>query len=631
MRIPRTFVLAASAIVLLAAACRAPGSIDEPLDLGTASDSTPAPGGPIVPPAPSLLVLCLGEEPSSLYLYSAPSPEAQTIFQAIYDGPFDILGYEYRPVVLESAPSLSNGGARLEPATVSGGDLYFNPETRLPDTLTQGQTYAPSGCTGPDCLQPYQGGDVSMDRMVAEFRILEGVTWSDGESVTSEDSVFSFQLNADGRTPGSKDLVYRTASYEAVDDRTVRWTGIPGYLDPEIAAHFWSPLPKHVLSALPVVDLPTAEASAVRPMGWGPYEIASRVPGSSISLTRNPNYFRADGGLPVYDELLIRFVGRDPETVVQQVLTGECDVVDESALGEDAWPLLLQQEAQGRLKLAAVPGPRMMRADFLQPNAPIFRDVSTRQALAECSDRQGWLTRNLGGLGVVPASYLPPNHPLADPDVRPSLYDPQAAAAALEAAGWVEEDGSTATPRIARGVAGVPDGTRLAWRIGVAPGGLDEAWAEQLVADFAACGAEVSLDRQAAADLFAPYPDGPAFGGHLGMVVWSWFGWVTPACDVFASWEIPSADVPEGSNASGFSDPAFDAACRAVLFSPGPEGAAVAAAGVTQRVFVEQLPALPLAVLPRVAAVAPGVCGLEADPSPVSLLADLETLAPCPP
>jgi ABC-type oligopeptide transport system substrate-binding subunit len=115
------------------------------------------------------------------------------------------------------------------------------------------------------------------------------------------------------------------------------------------------------------------------------------------------------------------------------------------------------------------------------------------------------------------------------------------------------------------------------------------------------------------------------------MVVWSWLGWVTPACDLFASWEIPSAETPEGANASGFSDAAYDTACRAMLFSPGLEGVAAAAAKVTQQVFVNQLPALPLVVLPRIAATSPELCGPRADPSPPSLLWDIETLAPCRP
>jgi peptide/nickel transport system substrate-binding protein len=470
-----------------------------------------------------------------------------------------------------------------------------------------------------------------MDRLVVDFQLRSGVTWSDGEPLTAEDSVFSFQLNADGRTPGSKDLVYRTASYEAVDERTVRWTGIPGYIDPEIAAHFWSPLPKHLLGDFPVGDLPTADVSAVTPVGWGPYQIESRVPGSSIALTRNPHYFRAADGLPVFDEVLFRFVGHDPETVVQQVLNGECDFADESALGEDAWPLLLQHQAEGDVQLVNVPGPRMMRADFLESNSPIFRDAATRTALAECTDRNGWSTRHLGGLGSVPASYIPPNHPLADADLAPVPYSAAAASAALESAGWTDDDRIAATPRVAQGVAGVPNGTPLAWTLGASPGGLEESWAEQLIADFAACGARVSLEPTPADQLFAPYPNGPAFGGRLGMVVWSWLGWVTPACDLFASWEIPSAETPEGANASGFSDAAYDTACRAILFSPGLEGVAAAAAKVTQQVFVNQLPALPLVVLPRIAATSPELCGPRADPSPPSLLWDIETLAPCRP
>jgi peptide/nickel transport system substrate-binding protein len=601
------------------------------LDLGTASAATPGPAIPTPPQAPSLLVVCLGEEPSSLYLYQADSPEARTILEAIYDGPFDVVGYQYQPALLESTPTLGNGQARLEAVTVSQEALYFNPDTRLPGTLSSGKMYAPSGCTGPDCLQLYQGGDVAMDRLVVEFQLRADVTWADGEPVTAEDSVFSFQLNADPQTPGSKDLVYRTASYEAVDGSRVRWTGIPGYLDPEIAAHFWTPLPEHLLAEIPAADLPTSDAGGVNPMGWGPYQIESRVPGQSISLVRNPNYFRSGDGLPHFDEVLFLFVGAGPATVVQQVLTGECDIADESALGEEAWPLLLMQEAQGSLQLATVPGPRLMRADFLQPGAPLFSKVETRLALAQCVDREGWLRERLGALGAVPTSYVPPNHPLAESGLPSAAYDPAAAATALEAAGWTDDDGSSATPRVAHGVEGLANGTPLAWRLGVAPGGLEEDWARKLVLDFARCGATVSLELVPAVDLYAPYPDGPVFGGRLGMVVWSWLGWVTPACELFASWEIPSAGSPEGSNASGFSDSTYDAACRTLLFGAALEGPGAEAARVTQRVFAEQVPALPLTVLPRVAAFGPGVCGLQADASSVSLLWDLEALAPCVP
>jgi peptide/nickel transport system substrate-binding protein len=583
-----------------------------------------------------LLVVCLDQEPSSLFLYDALGPEARTVLQALYDGPFDVLQYSYQPVILDTLPTPGNGRARFEPITVSEGSVYFNPETLLPDTLTQGNPYTPSGCTGPDCVQAYQGGDVSMDRWVVDFRLRAGVSWADGQPLTAQDSVFSFNLNAQAPPSTSKDLVYRTAGYEAVDTETVKWTGIPGYFDLELGAHFWSPLPEHALAGIAPEDLPTAEESAVSPMGWGAYRIKSRVPGASILLERSPSYFRASEGLPAFDEVLFRFVGDDPETVIQQLLTGECDILDESTLDEEAWPLLLDQEAQNRAGVVSTPGPRLLRADFLMNPADaegpsIFDDPATRRALAGCVDRTGWIEDDLGGHGAVPATYLPVGHPLADPNASAVPYNPASAAAALESAGWLDEDGSPSTPRLARGVTDIPDGTPLAWTLGVSAGGWDELAARGVVDGMETCGAQVDLETLPPEELFATYPDGPAFGGRLGMVVWSWFGWVTPACDLFASWEIPSAERPEGSNASGFSDPAYDAACRAVLYGIGTEGGVAQAARETQRIFLDQMPAIPLATLPRAAGVGPGVCGLEADPSASSLLWDLESLTPCPP
>ncbi|HET7010061.1 MAG TPA: ABC transporter substrate-binding protein [Anaerolineales bacterium] len=629
-------VCAVTAVAAAISSCRAPSSLDLPLDFGGAAATTPSATAPVLPPEPSLLVVCLGQAPSSLYLYDALTPEAQTVLQAVYDGPFDILGYTYEPVILEDLPTPANGAARLEPITVSQESLYFNPESGLPDTLVPGKTYTPSGCTGPNCLQPYQGGDVSMDRWVVEFRLRSGLTWSDGESLTAADSVFSYRLNAQAEPPASRDLVFRTAGYEAVDSQTVRWTGIPGYFDPEIAAHFWPPLPEHLLAEIPVEDLPTAQASAVTPMGWGPYRIESRQESGSILLGRNASYHRASEGLPVYDEVLFRFVGNDPETVVQQLLTGECDVLDETALAEEAWPVLLDQEGQGRIRVVSAPGPQTLRADFIfrgaEAGAPsIFADAATRRALAMCVDRSGWVADQFGSHAVVPSSYLPASHPLTAVDLAGPAYDPQAAAAALEEAGWVDHDDDPATPRVAQDAAGVEDGRQLSWTLGVTSRGLDEAAARALAQDVAQCGAEVDLETFPAQDLFVPYPEGPAFGGDLDMVVWSWFGWVTPSCDLFASWEIPSDDRPEGVNASGFSDPAFDAACRSVLYGVGSEGLTAEAARETQRIFVDQMPALPLAGLPRTVALGPGVCGLEADSSSASLLWDLESLAPCAP
>src|SRR3972149_5216762 len=139
MRTTHPLALAGLMALVAAAGCRAPSFVESPLNLGTASAATPGSAIPTMPRPPSLLVICLGEEPSSLYLYQASSPEARTILEAIYDGPFDVVGYQYQPALLESTPTLGNGQARLEAVTVSEDALYFNPETRLPEALSPGK------------------------------------------------------------------------------------------------------------------------------------------------------------------------------------------------------------------------------------------------------------------------------------------------------------------------------------------------------------------------------------------------------------------------------------------------------------------------------------------------------------
>jgi peptide/nickel transport system substrate-binding protein len=91
--------------------------------------------------------------------------------------------------------------------------------------------------------------------MSVQFRF-KPMTWADGTPVTAADSVYSFQLDADPITPGSKFKIERTESYTAVDDLTVRWVGIPGYLDPDYFTNVWQPLPRHQFGCQP--NLPKA-------------------------------------------------------------------------------------------------------------------------------------------------------------------------------------------------------------------------------------------------------------------------------------------------------------------------------------------------------------------------------------
>ena len=619
---------ALAACLTAAAACSAP-RLEVPFPEGAAATPTPAPPVATPPPAMNVLTVCLAEEPNTLYLYGSPNASAQMLLPALYDGPFDVLGYVPRPVIVEGVPSTEAGSLRVETVSLVSGDLYFNPETLLPDTLAPGKPYLPSGCTSLDCARNSQGGQIPMDRQVAEFRLLPDLVWSDGTPLTARDSVFSFDLDADPGTPSLKDQVHRTSAYEAVDDRTVRWTGIPGYYDPELAGNFWTPLPEHILGDLAPQDLPEAEAARRAPIGWGPYLLESWVAGRSLEFVPNENYRLRSEGWPAFDRLHVRVIGPGSEAAVQQVLTGECDVLEESLVGDTALALLDQVDADPRLRWSATPGIIMERLDFgtdpVDGRPAILASPDLRRALAACIDRQGLIDTIIGGLSPIPQGMIGTAHPLAPAAGSSISYDPVNASAQLTALGWIDDDGESATPRVAQGADAVPTGTPLRLGLLTSAGGREERLAHAVAEDLEPCGVALDVETMEAERLYAPWPDSPVFGRAFDLVVWPWLEWVSPACELFTSAEVPSDAFPQGSNASGFADGRYDAACAQAGLGPAAEAVYFDSIQQTHAILNESVPSLPLFQLPRILVTSAAICDTSLDPT-APLLWNLERL-----
>lgn len=97
--------------------------------IGPTATPTPEPTPTAVPI--KTLVICLGQEPSSLYLYGDSSQSAWSIFESLYDGPIDTINYQPQPVILENIPTEENGGITLQSVSVSEGDIVANSEGDL--------------------------------------------------------------------------------------------------------------------------------------------------------------------------------------------------------------------------------------------------------------------------------------------------------------------------------------------------------------------------------------------------------------------------------------------------------------------------------------------------------------------
>ena len=588
---------------------------------------------------PDTLVVCIGQEPDTLYVYGGDMAAALQVQQALFDGPIDNRSFGYQAIMFEKLPSLSDGDAVINAVTVAEGDTVLidgAPATLEVGTEEAPTMYRPAGCRTADCELVYEGGEVEMDQMVVTFTLFSDLMWDDGEPLTADDSVYAFELVADADTPTSKYTTDRTASYEAADDVTAVWTGIPGFMDATYFINFFGPLPRHSLGQFTALELLEADEAARTPVGYGPYKMQEWLTGESITLVKNENYFRAGEGLPYFDTLVFRFVGENSNASIAALLAGECDIVDQTASLEDEQELLLELQNAGELNATFVTGTVWEHADFgIAPASyddgydegvdrpKLFDDVRTRRAIAMCMDRQAVVDTVLLGQSIVIDTYLPPQHPVFAADVASYDYDVEAGSALLEEVGWTDTDGDGV--REAYGIEGVPDGTLLEFDYITTNATMRQQGSQILAESMANCGIQANLEYWVAGEYFADGPDGPLFGRFYDLGEFAWLTSVEPPCNLYLSTEIPTeANGWAGQNNTGWVNEEFDAACNAALSALPGEDAYFDNHKLSQEIFADELPVIPLYLRIKLAATRPDMCGFIMDPTSNSEMWNIE-------
>lgn len=296
--------------------------------------------------------------------------------------------------------------------------------TILFDQLTR---YSPEDLTPVPALATSWSADE--DGMAWTFELREGVVWSDGEPFDAEDVAFTFNDVVLDEELGAQSASQFTTidRVEIIDEHTVRFVlNTPFSALPYYLASFAGILPQHVLGS---VENPLTEASFNKgtPVTTGPFEVAEFVPGSFVRLVPNELHW---AGEPRLAGMIFRVIP-DPNTQVAQARAGELDVVTR----------LSPNVAEG---VEATPHLEVLRQSqnlffFVAPNHDDerFADVRLKRALLMAIDRQAMIDAILGGYGQVATGPVAPMlGALYHPDVRTYPYDPEAAGALLDEAGW---------------------------------------------------------------------------------------------------------------------------------------------------------------------------------------------------
>jgi peptide/nickel transport system substrate-binding protein len=601
---------------------------------------TQEPSFTVTPTPPRQLTICLGQEPDSLFPVNNISSVAQSVLAAIYDGPIDSNSYSYQPVILERLPSIENGDAQLFAKTVTIGDEVVD-ASGTPITLQVGERVHPAGCTSDACSIVYDGTtELQMDQMQATFRLLSNLTWSDGEPLTADDSVFAYEVAADPSTGGSKYLEERTLSYEATDSVTNQWWGKPGFIDPTYFTNFWSPLPKHLWEQIPIDQLAETDKSSRLPLGWGAYVVQEWATGDHITLTKNLHYFRAGEGLPKFDILTFRFVA-DAGTAISDLLAGECDILDPSIRLDGQVDVLRSMADQDQLQalfstvpvmeelaLGIQPAAYDNGATGTQSRPDYFSDVRVREAVAMCLDRQKVVDTVLAGLTYVPNTYLPREDPLYDPSASDYSFDVSGANQLLEEAGWRDTDNDPTTPRQALGITGIPSGTPFEVNYVTTTAVQRQQVSTILAASLAQCGIKVNVHYLDATALYAAGPEGVLFGRNFDLAEFAMGSTgIEPPCDWYTSPAIPNAaNHWVGENVSGYANPSFDAVCQDSQQTLPDETVHAEAYAQTQDIFATDLPVIPLYWRIKISAAQKDICHFSLDPTASSNLWGIEAL-----
>ncbi len=362
------------ALAILAAACGPAGG-------GTASPA-PTRGGTVT--------IAIWQEPNTLHYFYATQTIATFVLETAVEGLVKPgPDGDYVPILAKEVPSLKNNGVKLSP---------------------------------------------DGKKMDVTYHLLPGVTWSDGQPLTSADVEFTWQSVIKDPKVTSREGYDQIESMDTSDPSTVvvHYKGIYA----PFASLFYALLPKHLLQS--VADVSKSDY-IFKPLGTGPFKITEFKAADHITAERNPLY--RVKGKPLLDRLIFRSVP-SREAAVAQLKAGEVDAM---------WNLLEAQlpdlEKNTDIKVLTTPSPSVERLEFnlskpgnpADPRVPhpVLGDVKLREALELATPKKRLIDRLLFGK-ATPAQTTLSIGIYSPKDVKQEDYNPQKANQILDQAGWTK-------------------------------------------------------------------------------------------------------------------------------------------------------------------------------------------------
>lgn len=294
-----------------------------------------------------------------------------------------------------------------------------------------------------------ENGLLAEDLSTVTFNLKPDVVWSDGTPFTANDVKFTWEWNIDENNRSIDQVSWEIVSdIEVVDDLTCVVTFDPptyGWFQPFgsnigaiYPAHFWADSDDYSQTNVEFM---------LSPIGTGPFKLKEFKPNEEVIYEASENY--REPNKPYFSTFVLRG-GGEPVTSIQAVtIAGEFDI---------AFTLMVDPETiesvvgdNGEILGALGTGVEKIQVNFSDPNTevdgqrsdvntphPFLTDDAVRKAMSMAINRDQ-IAENLYGSPAT-SNMLVGMTAFESPNTS-FVYDPDAAGAALDDAGWELVDG----------------------------------------------------------------------------------------------------------------------------------------------------------------------------------------------
>ena len=276
---------------------------------------------------------------------------------------------------------------------------------------------------------------VSDNGMEFTFVLRDDIHFSDGQPVTVDDLIFSYETIINPKVDAANLANYYkdVEGCEKIDERTIKFKMIRPYFKSLAMLGSIPIIPKHIYK----YDDPS-EFNKMRsnPVGSGPYIFEKWDVGSQIVLTRNESYW---GKKPSFKKVIFKVISNNM-AALQALQSHSIDLLGVTPEQYIKYSKDKQFCKHFRAIKYWSPGAGYSYIGWNEDTV-FFSDKRVRQAMSYLVDRDAINKYIYKGLYKKVTGPFYFNGPQNDPSIKPWPFDPEKACKLLDEAGWIDSDG----------------------------------------------------------------------------------------------------------------------------------------------------------------------------------------------